>query len=85
MTEADPEYVGVVEKVVTDGQRGPYAVMRVKEIGSVTFSLRPPVWYEKSAPERGVYVVLSQIRMMRAGWRAMKGRFMRPSDQKTKK
>ena len=81
--QTDSRYVGPVEKVVAPGRHGPYAVMRVEGIGTVTFSLRPPVWNEKSYPERGMYVVLSQVRKMRAGWRAMSGRFMTPSDQQT--
>ncbi len=82
MTESnDNEYVGVVEKVIIPDQHGPYAVIRVKGLGSVTFSLEPPVWLEPDYPEQGTYVVLSQIRKKRAGWRAMKGRFMKPSDQ----
>jgi hypothetical protein len=81
MTEAaDTEYVGAVEKIVA-GHHGPYGVARIKGIGAVTFSLGSPVWCEPGHPERGMYVVLSQVRKMRAGWRAMKGRFMRPSDQ----
>jgi hypothetical protein len=77
----DNERTGAVEKVVPAGRYGPYAVVRDSELGAITLSLSPPVWNENANPEPGTYVVLSQIRKRRAGWRAMSGRFMKPSDQ----
>lgn len=75
-------YIGVVEKIITDGPHGPYAlVTKVEPLGSVTFSLRPPVWNEDDLPEPGMYVVLEKVRRKRAGWRANSGRFLKPSDQ----
>lgn len=74
-------YVGIVEKIVLNGKHGAYAVARCEELGSVTFSLDKPVWRERSKPEEGVYVMLSDVQQKRAGWRAMRGRFVRPSDK----
>jgi hypothetical protein len=79
----DTQYIGTVEKVVVDGRYGSYAVIRVEKLGAITFSLKPPVWNESDHPEQGMFVVLSEVRRKRAGWRAMKGRFMKPSDQKS--
>lgn len=75
-------YIAIVEKVVPKGRHGPYAVARCDQIGAtVTFSLDISVWEEDDAPEEGTYVMLSDVRKKRAGWRAMKGRFVRPSDK----
>ena len=74
-------YQAVVEKIIRNGRHGPYAVARSEEIGNVTFSLDPEVWREDDWPEPGMYVVLSQIRKKRAGWRAKHGRFIVPSDE----
>lgn len=77
-------YRAIVQKVIVHGPHGPYAVATSDNLeGSVTFSLRPSVWQEKSWPERGTVVVLSDIRRKRAGWRAQLGRFMRPSDKQS--
>lgn len=75
------DYQVVVEKIIPDGKHGPYAVARSQELESVTFSLDSKVWHEKDWPEPGMYVVLSQIRKKRAGWRATHGRFIEPSDE----
>ncbi len=76
-------YVAVVEKVVPNGHHGPYAVASVEGLnGSITFSLEKPQWLEKSFPCPGTFVVLSDLQKKRAGWRAMHGRFMKPSDEK---
>lgn len=73
-------YIAIVEKVVLSGRHGPYAVVRAEQIGNVTFSLDKQVWQENGVPEEGVYVMLSDVRRKRAGWRAMSARFVRPSD-----
>lgn len=74
----------IVEKIITNGRHGPYAVARREENGAletITFSLNSPSWNE-DYPDPGTYVILSDIRKKRNGWRAMHGRFMRPSDEK---
>lgn len=76
----DRGYQAVVEKIIRGGKHGPYAVARTDEIGSITFSLDGNVWQEKYWPEPGMYVMLSQVRKKRAGWRAQYGRFIEPSD-----
>lgn len=73
----------VVEKLVLDGKHGPYAVATAKGLGIVTFSLEQSVWQEQSHPESGTLVILSDLRLKRAGWRAHTGRFVRPSDQQS--
>ena len=78
-------YRAVVEKIIPNGQHGPYAVARSDELGSITFSLDNSVWQEQGLPESGTYVVLSQMRKVRAGWRANSGRFMKPSDEQHSK
>jgi hypothetical protein len=70
----------VVQKVVRNGQHGPYAVAKDERLGSVTFSLTPDVWQEKRLPETGSEVVLEDFQKKRAGWRAMFARFLRPED-----
>lgn len=70
----------VVEKVVRDGQHGPYAVARDHRLGSVTFSLTSEVWIERRYPEPGSEVILEDFQKKRAGWRAMSARFLRPED-----
>lgn len=78
---AKTHYPAIVEKLVPNGRHGPYAIARCEELGSVTFSLEPPVWTEEDWPEQGMYVLLSQVRKKRAGWRAKIGRFVQPSDE----
>jgi hypothetical protein len=73
----------IVQKVFQDGQHGPYAKASTKTLGTITFSLEPPVWEEKRFPEEGTYVILSGLTKKRAGWRADAGRFFRPSDEQT--
>ncbi len=73
-------YTAVVQKVVKNGHHGPYAVATVADFESVTFSLLSPIWMEEGEPEPGTYVILSDIQKKRSGWRAMRARFFRPSD-----
>lgn len=75
-------YRAIVEKVVSKGPHGPYAVTRSQELGSVTVSLDSGVWQEEDWPEPGMFVILSKIRKKRAGWCAKYGRFLGPSDDK---
>ncbi|HBV58244.1 MAG TPA: hypothetical protein DEB73_03235 [Candidatus Magasanikbacteria bacterium] len=78
---ASQSYHMVVEKIILNGRHGPYAVASSKDLGCVTFSLDREVWQESDHPEPGMFVVLSQIRKKRAGWRAQSGRFLKPSDE----
>jgi len=78
---SDKSYRAMVEKVIKDGPHGPYAVASSEELGSITFSLEPPVWQEDDYPEPGTEVVLSKIIKKRAGWRARLGRYVTPSDE----
>ena len=82
---SEEEYRGVVEKVISRGRHGPYAVACVSGVGLVTFALTDEVWGEKRWPDPGTLVVLSDIRKKRAGWRAESGRFVRPSDEQQQK
>jgi hypothetical protein len=82
MSENQKTYRVIIEKIIRGGRHGPYAVGTSTELtGSVTFSLDPPVWNEGEYPERGTYVVLSNLQKKRAGWRAQHGRFLRPTDE----
>lgn len=83
MKTSSPTYEAVVEKIVPTGKHGPYCVSRCEKLNDtvVTFSLDPPVWTEEEWPEEGTYVVLTEVRKKRAGWRASKARFMRPEDK----
>lgn len=75
-------YIAVVEKVITTGRYGPYAVAYCNNVkGSITFSLRAPVWQERDMPNRGISVVLFDLREKQRGWRAMSARFLRPTDR----
>ena len=73
----------VVQKIVLEGKHGPFAVATSDQIegSSVTFSLEPTVWMEDEWPEEGMIVLLEDLRQKRAGWRAKKGRFFKPSDE----
>lgn len=71
----------VVEKIITSGKHGAYAVARSQEYGLVTFSLKPPVWDEEDQPEPGTQVVLTQFIKKPAGWRARKGRYFTLKDE----
>jgi len=72
----------IVQKVVPEGDHGPFAVAEAEGLeGSTTFSLEPTVWQEEEWPEEGMIVVLGKLRKKRAGWRAKTGRFLQPSDE----
>lgn len=82
------ESVRAVVQAVAEGKHGPYAIVEVEGLGqtpspfdgSLTFSISEGVWSENVWPSAGEVVVLSQLRKKRAGWRAMKARFLKPSD-----
>ena len=76
----ETEFLRVIVDKVVNGARGPYAVARHVNLGVITFSLNKPVWEDEGTPERGIEVMLFDLRKKRAGWRAMRGRFVRPSD-----
>jgi hypothetical protein len=72
-----------VQKIVPDGEHGPYAVayptarsVSVRMKGSITFKLGRPVWRKEAWPEPGTEVILSDIRKKhssdsgKGGWRA---------------
>ncbi|MBO06229.1 MAG: hypothetical protein QF745_11140 [Planctomycetota bacterium] len=80
MAERDDVYEAIVEKVVVEGRHGPYAVARSGEL-VFTFSLKTPTWSEEDLPEEGTFVVLSRVTKKRAGWRANRARFLKPSDR----
>jgi hypothetical protein len=71
---------GVIQKVVSKGLHGPYVVTKVEGLGSVTFALEKDVWDETDSPTPGEIVLLSKLREKRDGWRAMKARYVKPSD-----
>ena len=76
------EIQAIVQKIVMEGRHGPYAVATsISVLGSITFSLTKEVWGEEDRPEPGTFVILNKLRKKRAGWRAMNGRFVRPSDK----
>lgn len=81
------ELKAIIQKIVPDGKHGsPFAVATSEELlGSITFSLDPDVWKEKTIPQNGTFVCLSDIQLKRAGWRALNARFWRPSDEQAKK
>ena len=73
----------IVQAIVPGGKHGPYAVATSDELGgSVTFSLGKDVWHELADPNPGVQVFLCDLQKKRAGWRAMYGRLLRPSDER---
>jgi hypothetical protein len=83
---SEKTYRAIVQKVVLRGRHGPFAVATSEELeGSVTVSLESPVWQDSVMPERGMYLILSQVRKKRAGWRAFSGRLVQPSDEPTSK
>jgi hypothetical protein len=63
-----------VINVYQNGKHGPYAVAHHEEMGSITFSLDKAVWTGELPLTQGEYVCLSQLRKMKAGWRAKSGR-----------
>jgi hypothetical protein len=76
-------YPAVVQKVIAEGRHGPYAKAKCEDpanLGTITFSLDSSVWQEETWPEEGDYVILTQVKKKRAGWRAQSGRFFTPSD-----
>lgn len=81
MERREKGYRAIVEKIIQGGKHGPYAVARSEELGVVTFALDRNVWQEGDWPEAGTYVMLSELRKKRAGWRAQHGRFVGPSDE----
>ena len=79
---ADPPVRAIVQKVVREGNRTPYAVaIREDNGGSITFTLRKRVWREDHDPDPSDVVLLSNFRETEKGWRAMSGRFFQPSDE----
>ncbi len=82
---ADNTYTAYVQKVLAKGKHGPYAVAREETIGLITFALDRDVWHEETWPEQGSCVMLSDVQKKRAGWRALKGRFFRPEDERKSK
>jgi len=80
MAKDDDDYQAIVEKVISNGRHGPYAVARSKGL-LITFSLDKSVWQEDDWPDPGSCVILTKIRKKRAGWRASSGRFVKPSDE----
>lgn len=77
----EKKYPGVLEKIIREGKHGPYAVARCDDLGVVTFALDKPVWNENEWPNPGTYVICSDLRRNRAGWRAQSARFVRPGDE----
>lgn len=81
MENAENAIQAIVQGVV-DGRHGPYAVATSEGIrGSITFSLEEAVWEEEMRPEKGSVVLLAELQKKRGGWRAMRARFLRPSDE----
>ncbi len=76
--EAAETYKAVVSNVFERGKYGPYAVGHHSKLGSITFSLKKPIWEEEKFPESGDVVILSSVRMKSAGWRAFGAKFCRP-------
>jgi hypothetical protein len=79
-----------VERVIEKGRYGPYAIAKASssEIrkllrSTITFSLDPKIWTEKSFPEGGDFVFLDKLIGSAAGWRSEFGRFWKPSDEKS--
>lgn len=80
----EEEIKAVVQKIIQEGDHGPFAVATSESIdGSITFSLEPTVWKENEWPEQGLVIVLGKLRKKRSGWRAKEGRFLKPSDEQT--
>lgn len=77
----DPPLIATVQKIVPGG-RGTYVVTTSTNLnGSITFSLKKPVWGESTHPEAGSIVILEDVRKQRQGWRAYRARFVRPEDE----
>lgn len=80
MNERREEFKALVGKIV-EGKHGKYAVAHQEDLGTVTFALSSDVWNEGEVPARGTFVMLSDLQKKKAGWRAMKARFYKPSDE----
>ncbi|HLD70429.1 MAG TPA: hypothetical protein VI937_00915 [Negativicutes bacterium] len=74
-------YYAIVDKIIAEGEHGPYAVARSNQLGIITFSLNRKVWQEEEWPEPGTCVILQKLFKKRAGWRANFGRLVQPEDQ----
>ncbi len=71
----------IVKEIVYRGKWGLYAVAISNDVeGSIVFSPRKPYWNEEALPQLGMVVILSDLHKRRFGWRATRGRFMRPTD-----
>ena len=81
MSDDDESVQATVFKIVLDGKRGPYAVASNNKLGFITFALADDVWPEGDHPEPGEIVHLSELRKRQAGWRSLKARRLRPSDE----
>ena len=78
----DPQVRAVVVDVVRPEDKAPYAVTRREDTDElVTITLQKRYWREGDDPESGDTVLLSKFRKTGKGWRAMSGRFFRPSDE----
>lgn len=76
------EIQATVQSVDLHGQWGPYATATARGVkGTITFSLDGNVWHEHSIPERGSFVMLSELQKKRKGWRAMSARLFSPADE----
>lgn len=79
----DTPIVAAVWKVFPNGPHGAYAVAYARQAdiaGDITFSLKNPCWKEKSFPESGTLVILSDVRRKTKGWRAQSARYVRVED-----
>jgi hypothetical protein len=82
------EYRAVVTSV-EPGPHGRYAFAKCEGIrGLVTFSLKSRnedgAWDETREPSNGDVVILSEVRLRKAGWRAFSARFVTPQDREAK-
>lgn len=79
-------HIAIVQKVYLDGRHGAYAKARSATLGTVTFSLNRDVWEEAETPEEGLWVIFPRGKVVRkrAGWRALKCRFLRPEDPESR-
>jgi len=70
-----------VQKIVS-GRHGRYAVATSEDVlGSITFSLNFPYWKETEDPDPGTVVSLSNLRKKRDGWRAMRARDLKLTEE----
>ena len=72
-----------VVRVVRNGKR-PYVICNSEEIQgeSVTFGLNEEVWQENKQPAADDEVMLTELVRGKGGWRAMRARLLRVSDEK---